>query len=284
VLLLQHLEMKITMKYLLLLLLSISIYAQERIVTLSPAINEIVYALGAGNEVVGNTQYCTYPKASQVVQKVGGYFSPSLEKILALNPSIVIMQPNNTKLAQKLKKLGIHTKIIPIDRLSHIIEAIKALGVLLHKETKAKNIVTQINKALKDIQDIIKDKKILIVIGHNTSLVKQIFVVGQNLYLDDIINASGNTNALQSKRKGQPILNQENIIATNPDIVILLAHSMHKKGLTEYDLKEPWRELPVTAGKNNDIYIIDKEYSGIPSNRLVLFLHDFKKILEHAKH
>jgi len=54
--------------------------------------------------------------------------------------------------------------------------------------------------------------------------------------------------------------------------------------LSEYDLKEPWRELPVNAGKTNDIYIIDKEYSGIPSDRLVLFLHDFKKILEHAKH
>jgi len=259
-------------------------FANERIITLSPAINEIVYALGSGSEVVGNTQYCTYPKASQSVPKVGGYFSPSLEKILSLNPSIVIMQPNNTKLAQKLEKLGIKTKIIPIDRLPYIKDAIKELGKLLHKEPQAKHIVAEIDKALEGIKGIVKDKKILMVIGHNTSLVKQIFVVGQNLYLDDIINASGNTNALQSKRKGQPILNQENIIATNPDIVILLAHSMHQRGLTEYDLKEPWRELPVNAGKTNDIYIIDKEYSGIPSDRLVLFLHDFKKILEHAKH
>jgi iron complex transport system substrate-binding protein len=272
------------MKVLLLFLLTIITYAQERIITLSPAINEIVYALGSGSEVVGNTQYCTYPKASQSVHKVGGYFSPSLEKILSLNPSIVIMQPNNTKLAQKLGKLGIKTKIIPIDRLPHIKDTIKALGRLLHKEPQAKRIVGEIDKALEGIKGIVKDKKILMVIGHNTSLVKQIFVVGQNLYLDDIINASGNTNALQSKRKGQPILNQENIIATNPDIVILLAHSMHQRGLTEYDLKEPWRELPINAGKTNDIYIIDKEYSGIPSDRLVLFLHDFKKILEHAKH
>jgi len=272
------------MKTILLLLLTLYTYAQERIVTLSPAINEIVFALGSGDEVVGNTQYCTYPKASQSVPKVGGYFSPSLEKILALKPSIVIMQPNNTKLAQKLKKLGIKTKIIPIDRLPHIKKAILELGVLLHKEKNSKYIVTKIDNALNDIKNITKDKKILIVIGHNTSLVKQIFVVGQNLYLDDIINASGNTNALHSTRKGQPILNQENIIATNPDIVILLAHSMHQRGLSEYDLTEPWRELPISAGKTNDIYIIDKEYSGIPSNRLVLFLQDFKKILEHASH
>ena len=272
------------MKILLVLLLTLFVNAQERIVTLSPAINEIVYALGAGSKVVGNTQYCTYPKASQSVPKVGGYFSPSLEKILSLKPSIVIMQPNNTKLSQKLNTLGIKTKMIPIDRLEHIKKAIVALGILLDKEANAKKILKNINNALLEIKGIVKDKKILIVIGHNTSLVKQIFVVGQNLYLDDIINASGNTNALHSKRKGQPILNQENLIATNPDIVILLAHSMHKRGLTAYDLKEPWRELPINAGKTNDIYIIDKEYSGIPSDRLVLFLRDFKEILYAYKH
>jgi len=273
-------------KVLLFLLLSILSIAQEhqtRIVTLSPAINEIVYALGAGDDVVGNTQYCMYPKVAQSVTKVGGYFSPNLEKILSLKPSIVIMQQNNKKLAIKLDKLGINTKIIQIDRLPHIKNAILELGTLLHKESKSKEIVSNIDQALADIKGIVKDRKILIVIGHNTSLVKQIFVVGQNLYLDDIINASGNTNALQSKRKGQPILNQENIIATNPDIVILLAHSMHKRGLTPADLIDPWKELPVNAGKSGDIYIIDKEYSGIPSDRLVLFLRDFKEILHAYK-
>jgi iron complex transport system substrate-binding protein len=275
------------MKFLLLIILSIFTFAteqQERIVTLSPAINEIVYALGSGVDVVGNTQYCTYPKASGAVAKVGGYFSPNLEKILSLKPSIAILQQNNVKLALRLNKLDVKTKTIQIDRLPHIKNAILELGTLLSKETKAQSIVSDINNALADIKGITKEKKILIVIGHNTELVKQIFVVGQNLYLDDIINASGNVNALQSKRKGQPILNQENIIATNPDIVILLAHSMHQRGLSRADLIDPWLKLPIAARKNKDIYIIDKEYSGIPSDRLVLFLQDFKKILHASNH
>jgi iron complex transport system substrate-binding protein len=275
------------MKVLFLLCISLFTFAEEhqtRIVTLSPAVNEIVYALGSGVDVVGNTQYCLYPKASLSVTKVGGYFSPNLEKILSLKPSIVILQKNNAKLALRLEKLGVNTKTIQIDRLPHIKNAILELGSLLHKEAKAKSIVSDIDKALADIKGISKDKKILIVIGHNTQLVKQIFVVGQNLYLDDIINASGNVNALQSKRKGQPILNQENIIATNPDIVILLAHSMQQRGLSRADLIDPWLALPIAARKNKDIYIIDKEYSGIPSDRLVLFLQDFKKILNASTH
>jgi len=257
------------MKPILFLLFSIGALAsaqESRIVALSPALNEIVFALGAGSKVVGNTQYSTYPLASKAVSKVGGYFSPNLEKILSVNPSIVIMQKNNAKLAKQLNKLGIRTKIIQIGRLPHITSTIMELGKLLHKESKAREIVANIEQHLQDIKGIVKDKKILMVIGHNTSLVKQIFVVGQNLYLDDIINASGNTNALQSTRKGQPILNQENIIATNPDIVILLAHSMKQKGLTPSELINPWLALPIN-----------------PSDRLVLFLQDFKKILHASK-
>jgi iron complex transport system substrate-binding protein len=202
-----------------------------------------------------------------------------LEKIVALQPTIVIMQQSSFKLSKRLNSLGIKTKIVKIDRLHNIKSSILTIGEIVHKSKEAQTIVENINKSLKDLEGIVSNKKILMVIGHNTSLVKQIFVVGQNLYLNDIIEISDNKNALQSNRKGQPVLNQENIIATNPDLVILLAHSMKEKGLSKKDLIEPWEKLPINAGKNSQIYIVDKEYSGIPSHRLILFLKDFKEIL-----
>ena len=258
-------------------------FAQQRIATLSPAINEIVYALGAGDKVVANTEYCQYPKASLSVPKIGGYFSASLEKIVAHKPSLVLMQKNNEKLAEKLEKLGIKTKVIQIDSLSHIKEAIAEIGTLVHREQEAKKIIDDINHALINLKEIVSNKKILIVIGHNTSLVKRIFVAGQNLYFENIIKASGNSNAFQSKRKGQPILNMENIIASNPDIVILLTPRKEIYGLKDDDLINPWKKLPVSAAKTNSIYIIDKPYAGIPSDRLVYFLEDFKEILNDYK-
>ena len=270
-------------KLFLLLAITVNIYAIERIVALSPSANEIVFALGKGDKIVGNTSYCRYPKASLEITKVGGYFNPSLEKILALNPTLVIMQENNYKLNSKLERLDVKTKVIKIDRLSNIKTSILDIGKTLNKEKEAKKVVNNINKELEKLKNITKDKKILVVMGHNTSLASRIFVSGQNLYFDDIINESGNTNALQSQKKGQPTLNMENIIATNPDIVILLAHSMHEKGLSRDDLINPWRELPVNAGKTNSIYIIDKLYAGIPSDRLVYFLRDFQWILNDYK-
>jgi iron complex transport system substrate-binding protein len=266
-------------KIILTLLITLTLNAQERIIALSPAINEILFALDANKSVVGNTEYALYPEISKKLPKVGGYFSPNLEKIVALKPSLVIMQSNNHKLSLKLKRLGIQSKIIKIDKLENIKKAIGEIGELVHKEKKAKSIVNNIDHELSQLHNIISNKKILIVFGRYTNLSKQVFVAGQNLYYDEIINESNNTNALQSERKGQPILNMENIIASNPDIVLLLARDQ-EDGVSDQELINPWLKLPISASKTKSIYLNKNIYAGIPSDRLVLFLKDFRVMLE----
>lgn len=211
------------MKFIFLLLFTINLFAYERIIALSPSINEIIFALGDGDKIVGNTEHCNYPEESKSKTKVGGYFSPNLEKIVSLRPDIVIMLENSKKLSLKLNKLGIKTKILKLTKLQEIQNSIKTIGDILNKQKEASKILNDLDTELKNIKTIIQNKKILIVIHAPVSIEKRIFVVGQNLYFDDIINLSGNTNAFQSIRKGQPVLNAENIIATNPDIIILLS-------------------------------------------------------------
>ena len=269
-------------KILLIVLMTLTLNANERIIALSPAINEILFALGADEQIVANTQYSLYPKASEKLPKVGGYFSPSLEKILALKPTLVIMQENNHKLSLKLQRLGIKSKIIKIDKLGNIKKAINEIGSIVHKSKEAKIIVAKIDENLKSLHNIISNKKILIVFGRNPKLDKNIFVAGQNLYYDEIINESNNSNALHSNRKGQPILNMENIIACNPDIVLLLAR-FSDDGLSNQALIKPWLELPISAAKTQAVYLNSNIYAGIPSDRVSLFLEDFKVMLEDYK-
>jgi iron complex transport system substrate-binding protein len=270
-------------KLLILILLSLQLFAYDRIIALSPSINEIIYALNSGDKIVGNTDFCNYPKDAKTKPKVGGFFSPNLEKIIALKPDMVIMQTSSLKLSKKLKRLGIKTTIIKNRTIDDIKNSIKIIGNVLNKKDKANKIVQNIDSKLSHLKNIIKDKKILIVIGHNTSLDKRIFVAGQNLYFDDIINLSGNKNAYQSTLKGQPVLNLENIIATNPDIVILLSPYRIKKGLSKKKLITLWINIPINAKKQKNIYIVDGEYAGIPSQRIIHFLDDFKSFLEDVR-
>lgn len=232
---------------------------------------------------MGNTAYCNFPKESLKKPKVGGYFSPNIERIIALDPTIVIMESSNEKLTTKLKTFGIESEVVSITSLENIKKSFLKIGKIIEKEQNAKDLIKRIEKKIQETKDLINNQKILIVFGENLKLDKPIFVSGQNLYFNDIIELSGNKNAFYSTRKGQPILNYEEIIGINPDIIIILAPYMNEKKLTKEAIKKPWFQMPINAGKNRKVYVIDKEYAGIASDRLTLFLDDFKEFLIDAK-
>lgn len=270
------------LKFLCIASLLLPAWSFDRIVALSPSINEILFALGEGDKIVGNTTYCRYPPQSEKIPKVGGFFTPSLEKIVSLKPDLVILQENNAPLAEKLKRLGITTMVLKIDTLASIRQSLLGIGGLLGKKERASELVAKIDRSLQSLRGIAHKKKILISIGYNTDLSKEIFVAGQNLYFDDIIEASGNVNALQSTQKGQPAITLEKILSLNPDVVIILAPLMKEKKFTEEQLKAPWLKLPINAARTKSVFVESGEYAGIPSDRIVYFIDDFKGFLREA--
>jgi iron complex transport system substrate-binding protein len=271
------------MKYLFIFILLCTslLGAEQRIVALAPSINEILFALGKGESVVGNTTYATYPEASKKIPKVGGYFSVSLEKIVALKPTLVLLQRNNLALKPKLEKLGIRTELIRISSLDDLKAGIMRIGELTYTKQRAAEIIEEINDAVKSTVGILKGKKILIVFGVNFDLKKEVFISGNHLYFADIIRASGNQNAFAEETSKQPVISMEGIIALNPDIVYILAHRVKEKETSQ--LIVPWLKLPVTAARAKTIYVTTQKYAGMPSQRVVLFIRDFKEVLEDAK-
>ena len=272
------------MKKLLYLLLFINfLVANEKIITLSPAINEIVYALGLGDKVVANTEFCDFPVESKNIQKVGGYGSVSLEKVVNLNPTIILNQDYDKKLNQSLKDLNFKTLVYKTNSLEDIKYTIEDLGDVFNKNEEAKKLNNEIEHSLESLKNIVENKKILIVISPQNSLSNQIFVAGNFVYFEDIIKASNNINAYQSSLKSQPSINSEKLITLNPDIIILLAPFLENDKITQEKYINMWEKLPTNASKQKNIYIIDKLYSGIPSHRIRYFIDDFKGILEDVR-
>ncbi|APW65790.1 iron ABC transporter substrate-binding protein [Poseidonibacter parvus] len=261
----------------------INLFGEIRIVTLTPSINEIVYALGMGNSVVANTQYCDFPIESKDVKKVGGYATISLEKIIEAKPTVVIAQNYDEKLLRNLKSLDIKTLVFKTDTIDAIKKTIKTLGEYFQKEEKANELISNINSSLFSLKGITSNKKVLIVIGPKKNLNNQIYITGNHLYFEDIIKASDNKNAFFSTSKNQPVVNSEKIINMNPDIIVLLSPFLDGKIEEQKELMSNWLELPVNAAIKKNIYIVDKLYAGIPSQRVVYFINDFKKILENVR-
>jgi iron complex transport system substrate-binding protein len=270
------------MKYLFIILLihALLFGAQQRIVALSPAINEILFALGAGDRIVGNTLYATYPKEAEKIPKVGGYFSVSLEKIIALEPTLLLMQRNNLSLKPKLEKLGIKVVVLDLFSLKDIENAILKIADMTETRSKAKSIVQDIEAHLRSLKGILQGKKILIVFGAAEALNRALYVSGNNLYFADIIRASGNQNAFVSDAAKQPTLSQEGVIKLNPDIVYILAHKI--EGKEREKMIAPWLELPIAAAKAKTVYLTTKKHAGMPSQRVIFFMEDFKEVLQDA--
>lgn len=271
-------------KFLFVLGLISNLIAGERIVALSPSLNEIVFALGSGKDIVANTLHSDYPEESKNILKVGGYSTISLEKILLSKPTLVFTQDYDEKLLKNLESLNLNYYSFKTDNLESIQNTILKIGNILNKQSRAEAIIEEINTNLDSLKNIIKDKKIMVVISPRLDLNRSVYISGNNLYFNDIIKYSGNQNAYQSKSKSQPVVNMEKIINMNPDIVVLLAPFMHSQNLTKEQLKSSWKKLPINASKSENIYVIDKDYAGIPSNRVNYFIQDFKKILEDVKH
>ena len=270
-------------KFLFILIFCINLLGQERIVTLSPSINEIVFALEMGKNVVANTSFCDFPPESKNIKKIGGYSSISLEKILEAKPSIVIGQDYDEKLIENLKALNIKILSYKTNTLENIKNTIIQLGILFNKEQKAKELISNIDNKVDSLKSIVEDKKILIVISPKNSLSNDIYITGNFLYFEDIIKASGNKNAYNSLNKAQPVVNTEKIINMNPDIIVLLAPFYDGKPKELDEIKKLWAKLPISAAKQNNIYAVDKLYAGIPSQRVEYFIDDFRKILEDVR-
>jgi len=268
----------------LLLLFFFLLHAQaERIITLAPSVNEIVFALGHGDEVVGNSEHCSYPEISKDIPKVGGYFAISLEKVLALRPTLIIMAKNNLPLKPKFEKLGIEVIDVSTVSLQELLQSFKTIGKRIGAKEEALSLIQEVEKALLSTTDILENKKILIVFGSHLDLNRQIYVSGNHLYFADIIKHSNNQNAYHDTSTKQPALSYEGLIATNPDIVIILAPYAKTQKREISAIIKPWLKIPITAATKKTIYVIDKEYAGIPSDRVRFLIKDYEEILRDAK-
>src|SRR4051812_4728665 len=134
-----------------LLLMLLLALAPHRIVSVAPSITEILFALGVGDQVVGDTTYCNYPEAAKAKVKIGGYTTPNLEAILAIRPDQVIMMKNRPDVAQKLRQTGMDVVELQPENLSGIYESIQVIADKIGATARGRALVESIQKQLNDI-------------------------------------------------------------------------------------------------------------------------------------
>ena len=243
----------------------------QRIVSLSPNLTQVIYALGYMDQVVGVTIFDEYPPQVIDLPKVGGWINPNYEAILALKPDLVVlMKDQDISFGDKLRTLGLKTFIAKSnDSIKDIIQAILDLGEILGESEEAKKLTLGIQSDLNEIEQKTKNtkkKSVMIVVGRNPGTLEDIYVIGRNNYMDELITLAGGENVVENERNALKIT-KEAIFSYNPDVIIEINHQQIDR---EAEILAIWNTLKqVEAVKNNQVHILSSKVLLHPSQRIV---------------
>jgi len=194
--------------------------APERIVSLAPSITETLFALGAGPEVVGVSQYSDYPVAARQLPQVGSYLTPNLEAIVGLRPSLIIglSSSANLRTMRALKMMGYPTLTVGEGRLADIEQTITRIGHRIGRDRQAAELIADIRRNFASIEARLKNAdspKVLMLVGHEPMV-----AVGSANFLNQLIAMAHGTNIAANSGESWPRLSMEYVIATAPAVII----------------------------------------------------------------
>ncbi|GBC99567.1 Vitamin B12-binding protein [bacterium HR17] len=199
----------------------------RRIVSLTPAATESLFALGAGERVVGVCSACDYPPSVKKLPQVGDFAKPSLERIVALRPDLIVISSATipAAIADDLqRRAGVPVFVLRPQTLQDVMRGLVKLGDVVHRLRRARQLVAQLQRRLDAVTRQIKARQrgrlrptVVVEIAPPPSLM----VVGSRNYIDDAIARAGGRNAFADAPQPFPVVSLEALVAKDPDVYIV---------------------------------------------------------------
>lgn len=209
----------------------------ERVVSLSPSATEILFAIGAGDKVVGRTDYCSYPEEAAQVESIGTYMDPNTELIIAREPDVVFVSDYiDEAIKTQLEAVGAGVIVFSANSVEAAEADILLAGKVLNLEDNAQAVVAGMEAEVKEVEEITAGakakKSVFVDIG-------AFYSAGPGSLLDDELNKLGAVNIAADSGETWPQLSVETIIEKNPEVYISLYTSADElkatSGLNELD-------------------------------------------------
>lgn len=246
----------------------------NKIVSVAPNITELVYALGKGDELVGRTDYCDYPKEAKKVQSIGSLTDPNIEKIIELKPDIVIASTHfKEDVAKKLEDLGIKVVVLyNANDFNGVYDTITTLGYIINSQDKASNLVASMKKKIEAVKEKVKGKeapKVYYVVGFGKD---GDYTATGETFISEMLEIAGGTNI--AKEASGWKYSVEKIIEKDPKYIIISKNFGMK---SQFVSTAGYKEL--SAVKNNNVIEIDDNLLNRQGPRLAEGIETLAKIL-----
>ncbi len=236
-----------------------------RIISLAPSITEMVFAVGAGDSLIGVTEFCDFPPEASSKQKVG-YAHPSLEAMLALKPDLVLATREvlKSEAMLKLDQLKIPTFIINPTTIEDILAHVQTLGRMLDHPSEANKVTMELRNQISEIKSRageLQPVRVLYVLNSHP-----LITVGPGSYIDQLIGMAGGVNIGRLGASPYPHLSMEAVLQQDPE-VLLFPIGVHE-GISEHE-QQSWRQwTTMTAIKQGRMHQIPADLLNRPGPRI----------------
>ena len=237
----------------------------RRIVSLLPSFTEILFAIGAGDRLVGRTTWCDYPPAALAV--------PSVEAVAARHPDLVVLYRSgpNVAAAEQLERLGIRTVLFDLNLLEQLGPATRRLGVLTGQEKRADSLA-RVMDSLASQPPTPSTRSLVFIVWDNPPI-----VIGAGSYLDRLAALAGARNVFHDVSSPSAQVSIETIAARDPDFVAVLTDSAVPP---QYATRPEWRV--VRAVRTARFLFLPGQLFGRPGPRAAEAIRELRRRLEAA--
>jgi iron complex transport system substrate-binding protein len=243
----------------------------SRIISLIPAVTEMLFATGAGPQVVAVSSFDEYPPQVKGLPRVGALLDPDLERILSLRPDLVIVYESQVDLRRQLERAAVPTFVYKHAGLADVPTIIKQVGARVGHEAEANAVVARIDSQLAGIRARIATRarpKTLLVFGRDALALRGIYASGGFGFIDDMLTAAGGDNVFADLKQQSVQATSELIIARRPEAIIELRSGEMPAEQVRKEI-DIWKALSsVPAVRNGRITLITDPRAVIPGPRV----------------
>ncbi|HYE86517.1 MAG TPA: helical backbone metal receptor [Vicinamibacterales bacterium] len=244
----------------------------RRIISLVPAVTEMLFAIGAGPQVIAVSNYDIEPAEVRSLPTVGALLDPDTERIIAMKPDLVITYGSQNDLKQQLTTVRIPFFDYRHGGLDHIMTTMRALGERTGHVQQAEHAAQSLQRAIDAVKTRVAGKrrpKTLLVFGREPGGLRNIYASAGRGFLHDMLLVAGGEDVLQDIDKESAQISTETILARAPEVILEFNAATR---LNEADLKkvvDPWMALSsVPAVKNRRVIVLTGPGMTVPGPRV----------------
>jgi iron complex transport system substrate-binding protein len=244
----------------------------RRVVSLAPSLTEIVYALGAGDRLVGVSEYSDYPPAAKKVPRVGAFLNPNLELIADLKADLVLIQGQHEKVRDYCRTHGQAFFSVKLDTVDDLFGALGTVGAALGRPAAAQAEVERLRAGLDRVRQAVRGRpapKVFVSLGRPAGPLTNLTTCGPGTFLHEVLTLAGGANVFGDARELYPVPSLEVLTQRAPDVILDLQGGRVLDAAGVAATQAEWRPLAtLPAVRDGRIAVITEDYSMIPGPRV----------------